>query len=268
MKALRGGDIRREGDFWDARWAEDHVPRADEAEKLAAFIMMLPGNLRLLDVGCGTGWMVEALKEKNEMVMGLDPSLAGLKWAPAAAGRVVGSGLFLPFRDGSFDGAICSEVLEHHPDGALEAAIGELSRISRRYVLVSVPYAENRELNMVRCDRCLRRFHSSLHLRSFREAELIELFSARGFWAIDLRKTGWIPYRSAWLSRLNASLTGYHPFWHPGLQCPFCGRRPLTRKRARAHPLSLLLELGNWLLGRLRRPGPRSLCLLLERIGR
>ena len=45
----------------------------------------------------------------------------------------------LPFSDGSFDSAICIEVLEHLDN--LHALIPELFRVSRKHVLISLPNA-------------------------------------------------------------------------------------------------------------------------------
>jgi ubiquinone/menaquinone biosynthesis C-methylase UbiE len=46
--------------------------------------------------------------------------------------------LALPFGDGSFDAALCLEVLEHldHP----AEAVRELARVARRAVVLSVPH--------------------------------------------------------------------------------------------------------------------------------
>ena len=43
----------------------------------------------------------------------------------------------LPFDDDAFDLVLCNEVLEHLPEP--ELALGELLRVSRRYLLLSVP---------------------------------------------------------------------------------------------------------------------------------
>ena len=43
----------------------------------------------------------------------------------------------LPFDDASFDAVLCSEVLEHLDN--LHAMFGELTRVSRRWILISLP---------------------------------------------------------------------------------------------------------------------------------
>lgn len=53
---------------------------------------------------------------------------------------VVGSVLELPFTDNSFDLILCSEVLEHLPFSKFKQALGELERVSKKYVVLSLPY--------------------------------------------------------------------------------------------------------------------------------
>lgn len=52
---------------------------------------------------------------------------------------VVGSVTSMPFKDSSFDVAACFQVLEHLPFEDFEKALSELGRVSRRYVIISLP---------------------------------------------------------------------------------------------------------------------------------
>ncbi len=66
------------------------------------------GGKRILDVGCGIGAYRAPLESRGAIWVGLD--LTG----PAA--HVIGDANRLPFRDGAFDGIMCSAVLEHLPE--------------------------------------------------------------------------------------------------------------------------------------------------------
>lgn len=53
---------------------------------------------------------------------------------------VVGSIVELPFPDKSFDIACAFEVLEHLPFNEFDRAVGELCRVARTHVVISVPH--------------------------------------------------------------------------------------------------------------------------------
>jgi SAM-dependent methyltransferase len=92
----------------------------------------------LLDAGCGEG----ELLRRGALPAGLSPvcldvraeALGEIRGVP----RVLGSVTRLPFPDGSFDAAVCLEVLEHLADPS--AAVAELGRVARRAMVFSVPY--------------------------------------------------------------------------------------------------------------------------------
>lgn len=91
---------------------------------------------RIIDIGCGCGFISEELAEAGYAVTGIDPSPVAIEAARAhAAARglaveyVVGTGEALPFPDASFDLAFCCDVLEHVSD--LDAVIAETARVVR-----------------------------------------------------------------------------------------------------------------------------------------
>jgi 2-polyprenyl-6-hydroxyphenyl methylase / 3-demethylubiquinone-9 3-methyltransferase len=95
-------------------------------------------RLRILDVGCGGGFLSNYLAIQGHTVIGLDFASDALKVARLhdATGRVEyieGDAYRLPFTDGGFD-AVCSmDFLEHveEPELAIREAAGENFR-SRR----------------------------------------------------------------------------------------------------------------------------------------
>jgi ubiquinone/menaquinone biosynthesis C-methylase UbiE len=98
----------------------------------------------LLEVGTGEGHVLDFFSEKNilpEKTVGVDISTEAILYAKKRALPVVfreASALTLPFEDSSFDTVMCLEVLEHIVD--FERALTEIIRVSKKYVLLSVPW--------------------------------------------------------------------------------------------------------------------------------
>jgi SAM-dependent methyltransferase len=88
---------------------------ADSAAQLATYVDL--DGVTMLDVGGGPGYFRDAFTKAGARYFSLDADvgeLAGL--GDIAPGTVVGSGLQLPFADGSVDLCYSSNVLEHVPD--------------------------------------------------------------------------------------------------------------------------------------------------------
>ena len=88
----------------------------------------------VLDLGCGGGFMAEALARRGASVIGVDPSDAAIAAAAAHAGAEalaidyrVGTGEAIPLPDNGADCVVCVDVLEHVAD--LEAVLDEIARI-------------------------------------------------------------------------------------------------------------------------------------------
>ena len=91
-------------------------------------------GLRVLDIGCGGGFLAEEFAALGCRVTGVDPSSVSVGTARAhAAGRGlridyrVGSGEELPAPDAGFGVACCCDVLEHVTD--VERVISETARV-------------------------------------------------------------------------------------------------------------------------------------------
>lgn len=96
----------------------------------------------ILDVGCGEGFTLARLKKE-----GIGENLEGVDFVKEAIelGKKTNPNITLKFGDiyalqyktNSIDLVMCTEVLEHLEDPA--KALKELLRVSKRYVLVTVP---------------------------------------------------------------------------------------------------------------------------------
>jgi SAM-dependent methyltransferase len=96
-----------------------------------------------IDVGCGDGFSTFYMHERIPTVFAVDRSAAMLRRHPMRrAGTVLrGDIMSLPLPDAAVDLAYCWEVLHHLSDP--QAAVREMARVSRRYVLVAEPNRAN-----------------------------------------------------------------------------------------------------------------------------
>lgn len=87
---------------------------------------------RILDVGCGGGFVSEALAAADCDVVGVDVASTNIRAAisrPHVATYLRADAHRLPFRSESFDGVVVSEVLEHVADPG--RVLGEAARVLR-----------------------------------------------------------------------------------------------------------------------------------------
>ena len=89
---------------------------------------------RILDLGCGGGYMLEELSPHKACLFGIDLAIEALRAAKARSFQkgydtmlVRSSADALPFPAEYFDGIICTDVLVHVPDP--QAVIAEISRV-------------------------------------------------------------------------------------------------------------------------------------------
>ena len=93
----------------------------------------------VVDVGCGTGVLLQKFKEARpelQRLTGVDfvvDDAASLPGVEYVAARIEA----LPFEDGEFDTVVCTHVIEHVLD--YRAALLELRRITRRRLIIVVP---------------------------------------------------------------------------------------------------------------------------------
>jgi len=108
----------------------------------------------VLDVGCGEGVLTAQWAERFERVVGVDLDHPTLRreWEDRRRSNVdfrAADAASLPFAENEFDVVCGLEVLEHLPDPS--AALAEMARVARRWVLVSTPREPLwRMLNMLR----------------------------------------------------------------------------------------------------------------------
>ena len=117
----------RERRLWQERY------QADRLRQLRDFCGPLTGQ-RVLDLGCGMGGLVVALRQAGARAVGLEPNRAYGAICQLRAARyglalpfVTATGEGLPFPDRSFDLVVCLDVLEHAE--SLELTLAEIARV-------------------------------------------------------------------------------------------------------------------------------------------
>jgi 2-polyprenyl-3-methyl-5-hydroxy-6-metoxy-1,4-benzoquinol methylase len=126
--------------FWrSARWGTAE-PNEDERSRLRAIDELLKGRdlgerPRILDLGCGRGWLSRALAARGE-VLGTDVTAAAVERARELFPglrfeRADVEGLLASRGEASFDLVVSSEVLEHVGDGDKPAFLRGVHRLLR-----------------------------------------------------------------------------------------------------------------------------------------
>lgn len=136
MPELRLGEYAKKGNYHvvlDHDWPYAPVYLAKMAY-VRKFLDALDPAKRVIDFGCGEGILVQEYKQRGMNIIGLDLNYES---AYVQRGDMLNNGL----EDGSFDVALCLDVLEHLPFASQGNAIAEIARTLRPggIFLISVP---------------------------------------------------------------------------------------------------------------------------------
>lgn len=157
----------------------------------AGIVLPYAEGKKALEVGCGTGLILQRLKEKAASVTGMDLSFGMLKKShDRGFGAAQASATHLPFKDNSFDVTYSFKVLAHVPD--IRQALHEMARVTKPggYVI-----AEFYNMNSIRYLRwhLRRRFGKRLKTGIF-EGDIFTRYDRpremESYFPESLRKTG------------------------------------------------------------------------------
>jgi len=151
-----------------------------EKERTADLVRLINGSPKngttALDIGARDGHFSVLLTEFYDDVTALDlekPTIAheNIKC-------VQGNITDLQHSDCAFDLVFCAEVLEHIPTNLLQKACTELSRVSRNYLIIGVPYNQDIRVGRTTCYTCGGKNPPWGHVNSFTRKRLETLFAS------------------------------------------------------------------------------------------
>ena len=147
--------VFEQDEFWDGYYSDSYY----YTQKIKLIVNMIPADVEtILDVGCGKGDLLRALEGKYE-VCGCDRSEAALRYVTCRK-TLSGSGN-LPFLSEEFNLVTCCQVLEHLPDRIFKDTVSELKRVTKKYILITVPFAETLSQHFTMCGTCRKAYHVS-----------------------------------------------------------------------------------------------------------
>ena len=196
--------------------------RGREREQLRArdLVSLMPtSGRRALDVGARDGHYARLLSDRFEHVTALDLQ------QPVIEGEnidcVAGDVTKLNFADGHFDFVLCAQVLEHIPRVQLQGACDELGRVSRKYLLVGVPYKQDIRAGRSTCSVCGGKNPPWGHVNRFDERTLTALFPA-----FRVQRISYVDhihdstnFLSTWLMDLAGNPEGTYQQEEPCIHC-------------------------------------------------
>ena len=163
-------------------WEEGILTNSGNLRRIDETIAMVPPDVRtLLDAGCGNGVFANRLARarRDIEVTAVDRSQAAL--AHVTTTKFTADITDIPRPDKSFDAVSCLQVLEHIQHQHYARALRELARVSRRYLVIGVPFQENLVRDFTRCPKCLSSFNLNFHFRSYDSNTIEKMFEPYGF---------------------------------------------------------------------------------------
>lgn len=157
-------------------------------DRLTEFIPK--GAQRVLDLGCGDGYLSVMLAERGHRVTALDLSQNRLDKFTDRARRlgikqVRASATDTGLEAGSFDAIVSSEVLEHLPDP--RAMLSEAHRLLAAGGLLALCVPNEERILRISCPHCRERFSVTGHIHAFSGESLAALLREAGFEPVRTR---------------------------------------------------------------------------------
>jgi predicted SAM-dependent methyltransferase len=223
--ALRGDYHRQPSPDWE--FYPTYLAKLDLVRQ---YLSSVPASARVLDAGCGEGVLVDEFHGRLA-IEGLDAH-----YASDLVRR--GSVDALPYGDGSFDRALCLDVLEHLSFAEQPRALAELFRVLKPggELLVTVPNLAHLQsrVHFLFGGRLIRTAHPLKHPGDRPIGEYLDLASRAGFVLVERRGIfPTVPVHTRWSRRSPARLLRLHRWLTRLLPVPgWCFLNVLRFRRA------------------------------------
>jgi SAM-dependent methyltransferase len=153
---------------------------------------------RVLDYGCGPGFLVERLLQQGIRAEGLEFSPESIDQVrkrcgdhPLFGGIALADSIPSPIADSSVDVVFLVEVVEHLRRGQLEQTLEDIRRILRLggFLIATTPHNEDLDLLKTICPDCGCIFHHWQHVSSFTVDSLTNLVAGHGMQVVVCKAT-------------------------------------------------------------------------------
>lgn len=176
--------------FWDyqSQFPQNYFAYQFGAEIAKSLAPHLRGRARVLDYGCGMGFLLPHLARYAAGVAGADVSRESLRRVNETCGEIknfLGAHSIdeLMTADQKFDAIVAVEVIEHLYDDQLDEMLSNIRRLlsPNGIVIFTTPNEEDLLLNEIYCPETEAVFHRWQHVRSWSGAQLAGYLTSRGF---------------------------------------------------------------------------------------
>jgi SAM-dependent methyltransferase len=127
---------------YERRWGKRFTTRR-EIGRIEQLLLSQPRCQRLLDIPCGGGRVSGPLVKATDLLLQADISLSQVLTARQTMGSqgsfawLTASAFLIPLKEGVVDGILCNRLAHHLAGVEQERLIGELLRVSKRFVILS-----------------------------------------------------------------------------------------------------------------------------------